>query len=465
MADLTKTVKLPKISNEEWLEISMALEEHHAVFYKLWQMGKPVFNEDIPTAAVQFDEVGEFVYFHFNPVFWNRLDFYGKLFVICHEALHIILNHGMRTRDAGRNARAANAALDIVVNHNLVRGFGFDRNKIDNIIKPIFKQMSEEEGKEWGPEQEDSGGLCWVDTVFKGKNPMPKNDEMFEYYYNLFEKTYGDGGPGDGSEGLGRSGNALDDHSMMGEKQSDEWGKVIDNLSEELHEDEKKSLKPVVDKHFQKPSKESPNSPAGSGTGGQWVFAKIAKIVQKKKWETVIKKWARKFLVEKDKEVEQWARINRRLTFLPRDMFLPSEMEVEEHESEKRKIKVFFFLDTSGSCWGLKDRFFAAAASLPIERFDVRLFCFDTVVKETTLASQKIYGGGGTSFDILEKHVQSVMNKEDCKYPEAVFVITDGYGNAIRPAQPKNWYWFLSQGGTRNYIPKDCNIFNLADYE
>ena len=49
-----------RISNQEWFEISLALEPFHAVFYKLWQMGKPIFNEEIETAAVQFDEVGNF---------------------------------------------------------------------------------------------------------------------------------------------------------------------------------------------------------------------------------------------------------------------------------------------------------------------------------------------------------------------------------------------------------------------
>lgn len=466
MANITKAMKLPKISADEWLEIATALEDHHAVFYKLWQMGKPVFNEDLPTAAVQFDEVGDFVYFHFNPTFWQRLSFRGKLFVICHEALHVILNHGIRIRDAGINRRASNSALDVVVNHNLIRGFGFDRKEIDDIIKPIFRQMALDEGKPWTPEQEQYGGLCWVDTVFKDKKPMPKDDEMFEHYYNLFEKVYGDGGPGDGEAGPGQAGGSLDDHSMMGEEQSDAWGKVIDGLSQELTEDEKKPLKSMVDKHFQQPPKsDAKNTPAGTGTGGQWVFAKTGKIVKKKKWETVIKKWSKKYLIDKDKDIEQWARIARRLSFLKTEMFLPSDMEVEDQDKEKKKIKVYFFLDTSGSCWGLKDRFFTAAESLPDDRFDVRLFCFDTAVKETTLASKKMYGGGGTSFSILEKHIQATMNQENTQYPEAVFVITDGYGDAVRPQTPDKWFWFITQGGTKTYIDKDCNFFKLEDYE
>lgn len=430
-----------KISNKEWFEISLALEQHHAVFYKVWQMGKPVFNEDIPTAAVQFDEKGDFIWFHFNPNFWKRLDFYNKLFVICHESLHIVLNHGVRTTDAGINRKATNVALDVVVNHALVRGFGFQRDKIEG--------------------EED---YCWVDTVFKDKKPLPPSDEMFEFYYNLFDKIYGFGGPGDGE---GNEPSTVDDHSMMGEK-SDQWGPIIDGLNEGLSDEEKESLKTMISKHFQKdkgnPSK-ALNTPAGTGTGGQWVFASATKVKKKKKWETIIKKWSKKYLKEKEKDVEQWARLNRRLAMLPRNMFLPSDMEVDDDEKEKTRIKVYFFLDTSGSCWGLKDRFFAAAESLPEEKFDIRLLCFDTQIQETTLASRKIYGGGGTSFHILEDFIQKEINQGSAQYPEGVFVITDGYGDNIKPQHPEKWYWFLTPGGSKTHIDKDCNFFNLEDFE
>jgi hypothetical protein len=182
-----------KISNEEWFEISLALEPHHAVFYKVWQMGKPIFNDQIETAGVQFDENGDFIWFHFNPHFWRRLQFKDKLFVICHEALHIILNHGLRTRDCGRsNREAVNVALDLVINHSLVTGFGFDRDNIDS----------------WQD-------YCWIDTVFPDKNPKPPTNEMYEYYLNLFDKVYGDGGMGDGENGSGGNPGLVDDHNMM----------------------------------------------------------------------------------------------------------------------------------------------------------------------------------------------------------------------------------------------------------
>lgn len=427
-----------RISNKEWFEISMALEQHHAVFYKVWQMGKPIFNEDIPTAAVQFDDKGEFIWFHFNPEYWKKLDFYNKCFVICHEALHIVLNHGIRTKDAEvDNRKATNVALDIVVNHALIRGFSFNRNQIAG----------------WE-------NYCWVDTVFKEKNPQPSTEEMYEFYYNLFDKVYGMGGPGDGENGEPTT---VDDHSYMGEK-SEKWDKIIDSLNEGLADEEKESLKKMIDKHFQQEPINKSNQKAGNETGGKWVFANISKIKKKKKWETVIKNWSKKYLKEKDKDIEQWVRLNRRLTMLPRNIFLPSEMEIEDNDKEKTKIKVYFFMDTSGSCWGLKDRFFAAASSLPPEKFDVRLLCFDTQVQETTLESKKIYGGGGTSFSILENFIQEEI-KQGGIYPEGIFVITDGFGNKIKPQKPEKWNWFLTQGGCKTYIDDQCNFFNLDDFE
>src|SRR5574343_1955448 len=91
-----KSVVVDQFQKEEFLHISRDLEKFHAIFYRMWMMGKPNFTEESPTAFVRFDKNGDFLYFGINPKFWNELDFYNKLFVICHECLHVVLNHGMR---------------------------------------------------------------------------------------------------------------------------------------------------------------------------------------------------------------------------------------------------------------------------------------------------------------------------------------------------------------------------------
>ncbi|RTK97052.1 MAG: hypothetical protein EKK64_02320 [Neisseriaceae bacterium] len=437
-----------KISDKEWFEICNSLEQHHAVFYQVWKMGKPIFNTDIPTAAVQFDEVGKFIWFHFNPDFWKKLDLYNKLFVICHESLHIILNHGVRTVDVDQfNRGAINVALDIVVNHALTRSFGFDRSKIM-----------------------DQDKFCWVDTVFKDKpilnnkneKTMPQSTESFEFYYNLFDKVYGYGGA------IDKDGNpidSLDDHSFLGKK-SDRWDKAIKELSDQLTPEEKEVLKNTIKKHYQKenPKNQNKNQQAGVGVGS-WAFIDVGTVKKKKKWETIIKKWSKKFIQVSDKEVEQWARINRRLSVLRSEMFLPSDMEVEHFQRDKPRTVVYFFMDTSGSCYDLAGRFFAAASSLPEDSFDVRLLCFDTKVEETTLESKKVYGGGGTCFKIIEDFIQKDIAEKNLNYPEAVFIITDGYGTNVSPQHPEKWNWFLTANNSVSCIPKESIIHRLDEYE
>jgi hypothetical protein len=46
-----------------------------------------------------------------------------------------------------------------------------------------------------------------------------------------------------------------------------------------------------------------------------------------------------------------------------------------------------------------------------------------------------------------------------------VFVLTDGFGDTIKVDKPEKWHWFLTADGTKLWIDKNCNIYNLKDYE
>jgi hypothetical protein len=404
------------LSNEDYFSISRELDAHHSLFYAMWEMGKPVFDESVGTAGVRFDKTGEFLEFAFAPSFWQELTPYGRLFVLAHEFLHVILNHGVRAT-GGKEKERANRTLDVVVNELLVSKFGFDRSQVP-----------------------DDDKYCWVDTVFPSQN-LPKG-ESYEFYYNRHPKTQ-------------TITITLDNHNgMLGGGAA---GKIIDNLDGLLSPEEKASLRDTLEKHFE--GEDEGGNLAGTESGGHWTFVSPGPVVKKRKWETVIKKWSRKYDRPDFKDVEQWARINRRFVGLSADLMLPTEMEVD-HEIEG-KIDVWFFLDTSGSCAHLATRFFKAALSLDPKRFNIQLFCFDTKVYPTTLESKKVYGFGGTAFAPIETYIKSHC---DGKYPLAVFLITDGYGNAVHPAFPERWYVFLTTGN-KYYFPPQSNIFNLKDYE
>ena len=78
-----KIEEQPVITDDEFFHISRVLEDKHAIFYKLWEMGKPVFTDIIPTAAIRWDEDFERAIFEWNPDFWKELskDEYTKTFV------------------------------------------------------------------------------------------------------------------------------------------------------------------------------------------------------------------------------------------------------------------------------------------------------------------------------------------------------------------------------------------------
>lgn len=445
------------ITTDEFFTLAQDLECHHGIFSKIWQMGRPVSDENIPTAAVTFDREGNFFGFHFNPKFWESLDDYNRKFVICHEALHLILYHGKRLK--GKIPEIGNVAADVVINESLVKNFGFDRTQIKN-----------------------ADNFCWYDTVFK--NQTVDQERSMEYYYNELMKnvqqiSMANGGAGQPQSGSGgekgkcktvdmhgefESGDAMGDVSDETQKKIDE---KIAEACEGLSHGELQDLKKAIESKLDEPTKQSLQ--AGSGAGGLVKVMKTTNVKPKRKWETVIKRWMRKYMYNSYKDKEQWARTNRRFTNIQSlsggKIFLPTEMEIEANADEMRRIDVMFFLDTSGSCAHLADRFWKAAQSLPVDRFNIRLFCFDTQVYETSLKTGKLYGFGGTSFRIIEDYIQSDMkNRNTEQYPDAVFLITDGYGDPVNPLKPKQWYWFLSED-YKQYIPKQSNTFMLKDYE
>jgi hypothetical protein len=147
------------------------------------------------------------------------------------------------------------------------------------------------------------------------------------------------------------------------------------------------------------------------------------------------------------------------------EFYLPSDNWMINEFKKKDKIDVFFFLDISGSCYHLKNRFFKAARSLDPKRFKIHLYSFDTRVHELDIKSNQIYGGGGTAFHIIENCIQEYMRANKKKYPHSVWIITDGYGNNVTPEIPNRWHWFLTSDHYGGYVHKDSHKHLLKDYD
>lgn len=413
------------MTDSEKQEIALELQKVHIFFRAFWDIGDPVVEDfpDLSTAAIQFDKSGNAIKFLINKTFWESLNPQTRSFLVCHEMLHIILNHGIRFVNYIGTSKFSdmNIAADVVINELLCRSFGFNRDALDGKLS-------------------ETG--CWFDTVFP-KEPGISKNESTEFYFDKIGKM----------PGIPQL-YSIDSHDMIDTGEGDVQGALqSDGIFDLIDNDLKKKLEKCI---------ETPEAGGGQGT---WHVVSAKKQL-KRKWETVVKKWESQFIKEEVDIVERWERNNPRYQYLMQPgTHLPMDQRVIRETKKKDRLDVYFFLDTSGSCFGLKNRFFSAAKSLNPKKFNIRLFCFDTRVVETDIKGDKIYGGGGTRFDIIETHIQNICKKENKKYPHAVWIITDGYGTNVIPEKPEKWQWFLTPNNSTKNIPKKSIIHQLSQFE
>jgi len=451
----------------EYFEIVKELRKHHSLFAQFWTVGHilEIDHPKMPTACVRFDKKsGAGVQFCVNPQFWATLNSHSKAFVIAHEIMHVYLDHGRRSLNL--DPEMANIAQDVVINHYLVDCFDFDRNEITFADK-----------------------YCWLDTVFPGRDDVEPN-RCFEYYYQKLQEQGGAPQSGDGEgeagEGEGQPGGTgqpgegdgnqtVDVHDFVGDDDDeidedllDAIQKAADDLMDRITEGEVDDFEQIVENGNDDESdklEEQKRSKAGAMAGTMQKRIRLGRIVKKPKWETVIAKELGRFQGrQQDVDLQLWTRPNRRLAGMGDDLILPAD--VTETIPVRDRVDVWFFQDTSGSCVDLAKRFFAAAASIPEDRFRIRMFCFDTKVYETSLKSGKLYGFGGTAFQPMEDKIQAILKDEPkTKYPQAVFVVTDGEAwSKMHCEFPERWHWFLTYKNL-GCIPNQSKHYLLKDYE
>jgi hypothetical protein len=428
------------ITLDEKLEITKYLESSHSLFRKFWDLGDPVWTDKLPTAGVTFNEDGDLVYFLFNKDFWDALPAYDRAFVVAHEFLHILLEHGRRINSPTDDKEIANKAMDICVNQLLIDSFGFDQSKLT--IEKILGVP-----------------LCWYDEIFKGSRRVEKNREA-EYYYNILRQL--------ATKKIIMKGQLLDSH-LTNEERGKLFKKASSFIYEELKNDAKlagiikqQNKRLPLNKDFVDALLEQQ---AGTGSAGKMTELKNQLIKKKRRWESVIPKKDLERYTHDIEDVENFIRRNKRLEFiLPDEYLIPSESMMDTIVKKKDKIDLFMFLDNSSSCKSYAQKFFNAYKSLDKRKFNIRLFSFDVIVMELDPTKHEIFGSGGTSFKCIETHIQEILKTEERKKYPYVFVITDGMGDLVIPENPQKWHWFLTTKITTKYIPPKSHIHMLSDF-
>lgn len=424
----------------DFRQFARRLEVHHELFQQLWELGEPVFTESVSTAAIVFSNEGVPLRFLFNPKFWAELPDYDRQFVVCHEMLHAVLNHGFRSVSM-RVPKWANIAADIAVNHLLTDRFGFVREFLRN-----------------------SESLCWVDTVFdEAMGPIPAVGLTMEDYYDRIESTFINSGCllVDEHRFLpARPGSSGTEGSLKFPRAAAELDAQLSRMPSDVLEEINKALGAEAGAQFQR----------GDQTAGIWCAITPVEP-DRQDWESVIRK--RLVAGKLNRHESNWIHPDRRFINCEPSFLIPSDQQAERRGISYGRQRCVFFLDASGSTWHLRDRFFALVKSLPEADFDVELCSFDASVYPISPKKLEVMGGGGTRFDILENWLvqprvdnNHSSNRDNKKlsvqpYPDVVIVLTDGDGTPIHPRHPDRWHWLLT-GPNVSCIPTKSAIFHLA---
>lgn len=395
------------------IEAIHILEQYNGIFRQFFELGTINFTDTIPRAAVSFNKDNNDMMLNFNPEFYDSINSEQLAFVLAHECMHPLLFHGRRYFQDTKyllNPELFNVAADVCLHEIMFREFGFPDPNLD---------------------------MCTLESVFKDDNTVLQCQTLSYYFDKIADECK-------------QNGNVqyveLDTHNFQDGDYS-EMNEVIKKAIDRLSDIEKQELK---NKISEKVCKE--NTPPGDDTNSDWHKIVYAPLRGKRKWELAIKEWVHGFLMGQRYD---WSRPARRLSGVDGEMILPSPLEPED----VKRRKVWVFMDTSGSCIELASRFFSAAASLPKNIFDVRLFCFDTEIYPTTLQAKEVQGGGGTMFSNIPAYIAKQSSQ-----PEFVFMITDGEGDIMNIPNPTRWHIYLT-GNNKSCFPEGCHFYSFEEFE
>lgn len=438
---------MKKIPNKERLAIVDLLESKGMFFRKFWGISDIFWTDVVPTAAVTSHN-GR-VQFLFNRKFWDALSEQGRLFVVCHEQLHILNNHFIRLRFQDGNSQLKNIAADVAINEMLVRNYAFEKTDLPN----------------WE-------NYCWLETIFPPEEYALRNvsnNETAEYYYSILlakqekqqaelarkirdgEITIEDAEGAAGEAGEGQQ--TLDDHIFSESQQDNMSEELRDAIEEALEEVEKKN---PTNKEVNQAAKRlayRKAKKAGKQVGDRASTYDLP-IKKKRHWKKLYKNICKS--IDDQRASGHWAFQDNKMALLNTGLDLPGDYI----QDERVKTKVLVYLDVSGSCVDDTKFFLTHAMSLPTDLFEVNYYTFDTEINSiSSKPPYKITGGGGTCFACIRDHVETESSGYD-----AVFVFTDGEAPKVDAKMPYKWFWFITPSGTHNAITNGSRSFDLNDY-
>lgn len=461
----------------EWL-----YDTNHYLAAEVTKLGYPKLDRSIPTAGVYWDKHKNKLMFIFNPDFAEKLTDEQFAYVVSHEAFHVLHLHvfllktkfdemkksGKSNIEISQFQRRFNIAADCVVNDSL--SFIYDLPtfkylgwmefsvkkpttlqdictslKFDNLddvldMNPDISSVTAKLKKGqrvkipskiyYGP---DTVGVeCWDLTV--------------EDVLNLFPK--------DKSKQMDQDGDGVENHPW--DSFFDESGNlnrefvdaikdiIKDNMENSFLSDEEQEMLEDMKEGMEQCSDAYASKAGSEALGAKRPIDNLTKDAIN--WNRILFK-----LTNSNKSTERWDKLNNQLVSVYPDVVLPY---IEDEEKED----IFVAIDSSGSISMKALTLFVSILKNTPRKFNIKSISFDNKCYEYDVRKGgRPPGGGGTSFDIIERYLQNLK-----KYPKAVFVLTDGDGNNVDPQYPDRWVWLL-YGYCTDYYCKNMKTYKIED--
>lgn len=354
----------------------------------------------------------------FNPDFFMGLDAEERVFLLLHEVMHNVYDHGIRL--GFRDHSTWNEAGDYVINDELIqRGFKMPDGGLHD---SNYRDMSADEIYEDLIKKKDKGGSN-TPTPWPDIQAPPDNQQ-------------GDGNPDPSGNGQGGS----------GQNQSQGLGGIPAPSAQEVADHNKALLIQATQ------ASQMSGDKAGTVPGSlERILDKMLK--PKLPWNKILAK----FLFSLNKNDYSWRKPNRR--FISQGIIMPSL-----HSEGVGKID--FAVDTSGSVSESDFNHFISEIGYVFKTFnpkEIGVMQFDSILQSNDKCCSvqdffkiKFSGGGGTRIEpVLE-----VFKNNDAK---ALVILTDGYlyhGEELDPKKPVIWCVYSNPGfvpsfGTVIHFDKD----------
>lgn len=379
-----------------WLELKRAKMSR-----EIARLGRVIFTDEIPTARVRMYATE--ICLDFNPEWYRGLKIAGLSTVILHETLHVLLAHERRAGYIdNRHERMIflRYAIECVVNDSIKKYYG---NWISWPGNPIFG--------------EDILGYSTADM-----SAEQVLAELLEMEDEL--PMFGIG------EGLVQT---LDDHDVF-DADNGEGGGTLTSAENSNRMARDQLIDGIIEQFV------------GSDSWGREKLGQVRAISKEKPCVDLLK-FLTMAINQEIKLGTTWTRPNKKAISIYPGVILPV------YEKEENRYDVLCAIDASGSMCDKALSVCTAIVRQKMPGVNITAVSFDAEVFPMDTPLDEVRGGERTDFQKVEEHVLGLK-----RYPDKVFLLTDGYAEKPTLKFPKKWCWVLTPIGDYKSAPKGVQI-------